>query len=100
MEKTMEETMVYELTLRIDNTIEEFIIKNIQPYLNETITVNAKKIADAINRQTELKPKQDLRKGSECYCGKCGSYVGWKREKIGDLLNYCPDCGQKIDTTL
>lgn len=47
-----------------------------------------------------VKYKQDRRIGKECYCGKCGSYVGWRFGIISDLLNYCPECGRKVDKTL
>lgn len=40
--------------------------------------------------------KQDKRKGKECYCGKCGAYVGWKMDSIYDFVDYCSDCGHRV----
>lgn len=49
-----------------------------------------------IEKQIPKKPKQDKRKGLECYCPECGDYVGWVDALASDLMEYCSSCGQKI----
>lgn len=63
---TMISKYVLDVKMAIDNTIEDFIVRNVQnkiPY-SETVTMNANKIADAINRAEKYK-WHDLRKNPE-----------------------------------
>lgn len=81
-------TITRNLSLQIDNDIEEFIVRSVQEYgMNESITVNAKKIYEALEKQVAKKP---IDKIMYLECPTCGDV------EILDC-GYCSVCGQKLD---
>ena len=81
-------TITRNLSLQIDNDIEEFIVRSVQEYgMNESITVNAKKIYEALEKQVAKKPVDRFMFKE---CPTCGSV-----EIAG--CGHCPECGQKLD---
>lgn len=89
-------TITRNLSLQIDNAIEEFIVRSVQEYgMNEGITVNAKKIYEALEKQVAKKPTRicnpNTRKLERYECPCCHKYLCYRE------LSYCGLCGQKID---
>lgn len=86
-----------QLAMQIDNDIERFMVSEVQNYANGmkdrlTVTINAKKIYEAIKRQT---PKEIGYDPVNCYlaCPTCG------RVFDNDQDNFCSRCGQAFMKT-
>lgn len=90
-------TITRNLSLQIDNDIEEFIVRSVQEYgMNESITVNAKKIYEALEKQVAkkviYKPKDAVYQRPFCPC--CDTELfdanySINRCECGQLLMYC-----------
>lgn len=90
--KSIVEEVSRQLSMQVSNTIDEFVIREVQEYAdkyNDTITINAKKIYEAIKKQTPMKVKIDM---MYPYCPYCSLLLNSKL-----LGNYCMYCGQKLD---
>lgn len=89
----MLEEKILKCTAQIDNEIDDFITVTVNRELAERNTrVNAKKIAEAVEKQIPKKPKYN---GGECECPTCGD--DWNSNEYGSGMKFCWECGQKLD---
>ncbi len=82
--------------MSVENDMVDFIRSSCEPYLDkQTIKINAKKIAEAINKQIPRKPMSLYPHRTKKVCPACETVrscrilMGWEK--------HCPDCGQAID---
>lgn len=83
-------------------TIEDFVNAVIQDKANKPTTeINIdyydelKAKADKWDeKETPVKPKLD--EYLDSYCSKCGGMV---ENEYGQIFDYCPDCGQRVDNS-
>lgn len=85
--------VVMNITYKINNDMEEFIVRSVQEYgMNQTIVVNPKKICEAIEKQTPKKPMiAKDRNGRSRDCPACNGHLPIQH------FRYCPHCGQLVD---
>ena len=70
------------------------IIKNEMPYESGVINEALNMVENAVEKQIPCKLAPKSSKKSEVpVCGKCNSIM----DLMQGELNYCPNCGQKID---
>ena len=81
------------LSMKINNDIEEFLVCSVSACapLDKQITVNAKKIYEAIEKQIPKKP-------NSIFCPVC-NFPSIIDGEYGDRYPYCYNCGQAIDWT-
>ena len=86
-----------ECSIQINNEISDFITETVNETLGKKkTTINAKKIAEAIQKQTPKKP-DDVLIFNDTLCknykiGFCGSC----KAVVDNTGNYCRKCGQAI----
>ena len=84
------------LTCRINNDMEKFIVRSVQEYgMSYNLTVNPKKIYEAIKKQTPKKPIGDLHSVPHYRCPNCHSGVVMYEDST--KFPYCHHCGQALD---
>ena len=70
------------------------IIKNEMPYESGVINETLNMVENAVEKQIPCKLAPKSSKKSELpVCGKCNGIM----DLMQGELNYCPNCGQKID---
>lgn len=85
------EDLCFEINMRINEDLENFVVKSLhEGNYDVDFDINIKKIAEAINKQTEKKPDGNK-------CAVCGESVVNTDENYPYYFNYCPNCGQRID---
>lgn len=73
--------VVEELSMRVNNDIEDFVVRSVREEAFKagvSIEVNARKILEAVQKQTP---------------NKCGHNL----PNLGHNYKYCPFCGQRLD---
>ena len=94
---------ILEYTAQIDNEIDDFITVTVNRELAERNTmVNAKKIAEAVEKQIPQKVKEYEDKYYGCpVCGNVlmHKWINYPNELCpkSDGLPYCSSCGQRLD---
>lgn len=89
--------MAMECSIQINNEISDFITETVNEALGKKeITINAKKIAEAIQKQAPKKP-EDVSTLNDTLCEnyKIGFY-GSCKAVVDNTENYCRKCGQAI----
>lgn len=89
---------ILEYTAQIDNKIDDFITVTVNRELTErNVKVNAKEIAEAVDKQIAVKPIPDGRceySGEPLYkCPACGD--SWNSNEF--RMKCCWECGQRLD---
>ena len=89
--------MAMECSIQINNEISDFITETVtEPLGKKKITINAKKIAEAIQKQTPKKP-DDVSTLNDTLCKKYKiGFCGRCKAIVDSTENYCRKCGQAI----
>lgn len=84
------EHIAMNVTMKVENDLVDFIRREVSPYLyQEVITINAKMIADAINKQI---PKSVIDNFGWAKCPVCENPLN-----VIDRNDYCEKCGNKLN---
>lgn len=99
----MIENLSLKIMCKINNDMEDFIVRSVIehfPY-KEEITINAEKIADAIEKQTPVKVIKSNGIREIGFCPVCKSAIKTRtsyNSRIGKInYSWCSECGQRID---
>ena len=88
--------LVKKITMKVDNQIEDFIVRAVKAYgfdSDEEITINAKKIYEAIKKRIPTKPISGPLSALHYRCPSCHCVVRLN----DDRFMCCPLCGQALD---